>query len=129
MNILVSESADFNEDKGYEATLRLMEEHPTANVIYSHNDAMSFGVITALEELGKVPGEDVLIVQSREHRTQAANREAARTRLEDLIARASHRPRKRRATKPTAASRERRLSDKKRRGAAKQRRASSVGDD
>jgi len=62
MHILVSESADFNEDKGYEATLRLMKEYPTANVIYSHNDAMSFGVITALEELGKVPGEDVLIV-------------------------------------------------------------------
>lgn len=62
MHILVSESADFNEDKGYEATLRLMKEYPTADVIYSHNDAMSFGVITALEELGKVPGEDVLIV-------------------------------------------------------------------
>jgi len=62
MTILASESADFNEEKGYEATLRLMEEHPTANVIYSHNDGMSFGVITALEEMGKVPGEDVLIV-------------------------------------------------------------------
>jgi galactofuranose transport system substrate-binding protein len=62
MEILVSESADFNEQKGYEATLRLMRAHPTANVIYSHNDAMSFGVITALEELGKEPGEDVLIV-------------------------------------------------------------------
>ena len=62
MNILVSESADFNEEKGYEATLRLMKKYPTANVIYSHNDGMSFGVITALEELGKVPGEDVLIV-------------------------------------------------------------------
>jgi ribose transport system substrate-binding protein len=62
MNILVSESADFNEEKGYEATLRLMAEYPTANVIYSHNDAMSFGVITALEELDLVPGEDVLVV-------------------------------------------------------------------
>jgi galactofuranose transport system substrate-binding protein len=62
MTILASESADFAEAKGYEATLRLMAEHPTANVIYSHNDAMSFGVITALEELGKIPGEDVLIV-------------------------------------------------------------------
>jgi ABC-type sugar transport system substrate-binding protein len=62
MTILASESADFNEAKGYEATLRLVEEHPTVDVIYSHNDAMSFGVITALEELGLVPGEDVLIV-------------------------------------------------------------------
>ena len=62
MEILVSESADFNEVKGYEATLRLMKQYPSANVIYSHNDAMSFGVITALEELGKVPGSDVMIV-------------------------------------------------------------------
>lgn len=62
MEILVSESADFNEDDAYEATLRLVEENPTVNVIYSHNDAMSFGVITALEEMGKKPGEDILIV-------------------------------------------------------------------
>ena len=62
MTILASESADFNEVKGYEATLRLMRQNPTATVIYSHNDAMSFGVITALEELGKVPGRDVLVV-------------------------------------------------------------------
>jgi ribosome-associated protein len=63
--------------------------------------------------------DDVLIVQAREHRTQAANREAARTRLEELIERASRRPRTRRATRPTAASRERRLTEKKRRSAAK----------
>jgi ribose transport system substrate-binding protein len=62
IKIVASESADFNEDKAYAATLRLMEEHPTANVIYSHNDAMSFGVVTALEELGKTPGEDVTII-------------------------------------------------------------------
>jgi galactofuranose transport system substrate-binding protein len=62
MKILASESADFNEEKGYEATLRLVEEHPEVDVIYSHNDAMSFGVIKALEELGKEPGKDVLIV-------------------------------------------------------------------
>lgn len=62
MEILASESGDFNEQKGYELTLRLVKEHPTANVIYSHNDAMSFGVITALEELGLVPGQDMLVV-------------------------------------------------------------------
>ena len=62
VDILVSESADFNEDLGYEATLRLVEEYPEANVIYSHNDGMSFGVITALEEMGLVPGEDITII-------------------------------------------------------------------
>jgi ribosome-associated protein len=73
--------------------------------------------------------EGVLIIQSREHRTQAANREAARARLDDLIQRASRRPRKRRATKPTAAARERRLTDKKRRAVAKRRRGSTADDD
>lgn len=62
MKLLVSESADFDETKAYNATLRLVPQYPSANVIYSHNDAMSFGVITALEELGKVPGKDILIV-------------------------------------------------------------------
>jgi galactofuranose transport system substrate-binding protein len=62
MEILVSESADFNEEQGYEATLRLVEEYPEVTAIYSHNDAMSFGVVTALEELGLVPGKDVLVV-------------------------------------------------------------------
>ena len=67
--------------------------------------------------------DDVLIVQAREHRTQAGNREAARARLEDLIERASRRPRRRRPTRPTSASRERRLTEKKQRGAAKKHRA------
>lgn len=62
VTILASESADFNEAKGYDATLRLMKAHPTANVIYSHNDGMSFGVLTALEELGLVAGKDVTVI-------------------------------------------------------------------
>jgi len=62
MKLLVSESADFDEAKAYSATLRLVPQYPTATVIYSHNDAMSFGVIKALDELGKVPGKDMLVV-------------------------------------------------------------------
>lgn len=77
----------------------------------------------------RMTADDVLIVHAREHRTQAANREAARLRLEDLVTRAERRPRKRRATKPTAASRERRLVAKKRRATAKKRRARQSDDD
>jgi galactofuranose transport system substrate-binding protein len=62
MKLLASESADFDETKAYAATLRLIPQYPSATVIYSHNDGMSFGVITALEELGKVPGKDILVV-------------------------------------------------------------------
>jgi ribose transport system substrate-binding protein len=62
MSILVSQSGDFNQQMGHDLTLSLVPANPTANVIYSHNDAMSFGVIQALQELGKVPGQDITIV-------------------------------------------------------------------
>src|SRR5215203_1555276 len=39
--------------------------------------------------------EGVLVIDAREHRTQAQNREAARLRLIDFIERATHRPKKR----------------------------------
>jgi ribosome-associated protein len=70
--------------------------------------------------------EGVLVIQAREHRTQAQNREAARTRLLALIARAAVRPKKRRATKPHAAARERRLGEKKKKGEIKARRRAPV---
>jgi ribose transport system substrate-binding protein len=62
MSILVSQSGDFNQAMGHDLTLQLLPQYPTANVIYSHNDGMSFGVIQALQELGKVPGQDITIV-------------------------------------------------------------------
>jgi ribosome-associated protein len=64
--------------------------------------------------------EDVLLIDSREHRSQALNREAARARLIAMIERASHRPKHRRPTRPKAAARENRLATKKKRGAVKQ---------
>ena len=63
---------------------------------------------------------DMLLIDSREHRTQAQNREAARVRLEALIAQASRRPKRRKPTRPTVGAREARLSSKKKRGAVKQ---------
>lgn len=61
----------------------------------------------------------VLVIDSREHRTQPLNREAARARLIALIQHAARRPKRRRPTRPTGASRERRLDAKRRRGAVK----------
>jgi ribosome-associated protein len=60
--------------------------------------------------------EGVLVIDSREHRTQVQNREAARERLVALLRHAAHRPKKRRPTKPGIAAREGRLQAKKRRG-------------
>jgi ribosome-associated protein len=68
---------------------------------------------------GRLTSDGVLIIDSREHRTQAQNREAARERLIGLIRQAARRPKKRRATRPSAASRERRLESKRQRSRVK----------
>jgi ribosome-associated protein len=61
----------------------------------------------------------VLLIDSREHRTQAQNREAARERLAALIRKAAVRPRTRRPSRPGRAAKERRLTEKKRRADVK----------
>jgi len=64
----------------------------------------------------RLTSEGVLLIDSREHRTQAQNREAARARLVALLQHAARRPKTRRPTKPKKAARERRLESKRRRG-------------
>ena len=71
----------------------------------------------------------VLLIDSREHRTQAMNREAARARLAALLVEAEKRPKKRRATRPSKASKERRIETKKKRSTVKATRGRSGGDD
>jgi ribosome-associated protein len=68
----------------------------------------------------RVTADGVLLIDSREHRTQSANREAARERLRQLLAQAAVRPVKRRKTRPTAASKERRIASKVKRREIKQ---------
>jgi ribosome-associated protein len=67
----------------------------------------------------RMTADGVLVIDSREHRTQSANREAARERLRQLLAQASVRPKRRRKTKPTAGSNDRRIISKVRRGEKK----------
>ena len=61
----------------------------------------------------------VVIVTARRHRTQERNREDAMERLLELIRRAAEPPKPRRPTKPTLASRRRRLDAKARRSRLK----------
>ncbi|OZM71553.1 aminoacyl-tRNA hydrolase [Amycolatopsis antarctica] len=73
-----------------------------------------------LERLGSRLIDGVLTIAASEHRAQLANREAARARLVALLREASAPPpAKRRPTKPTRGSKERRLASKKRRGDVK----------
>ncbi len=63
--------------------------------------------------------DGVLVIMAQRHRTQERNREDARERLIDLIRQAAVRPKPRRPTRPTLASRERRIEGKKRRAGVK----------
>src|SRR3954469_561600 len=74
----------------------------------------------------RVTADGVLIIDSRAHRTQGKNRESARARLAELLQRAMRPRRKRRSTKPSAASRERRLSSKHRRATVKKQRRATA---
>jgi ribosome-associated protein len=67
----------------------------------------------------RMTADGVLVLDSREHRTQAQNREAARARLVAMLQQAAIRPKRRRPTKPKAAAREQRLKAKKLRAEVK----------
>ena len=67
----------------------------------------------------RMTGDDVLLIDSREHRTQAQNREAARARLVALLQLAAKRPKTRRPTKPKRAAKEKRLESKRQRSVVK----------
>jgi ribosome-associated protein len=71
----------------------------------------------------RLTDEGVLVIDSRVHRTQAQNREAARERLAGLIRKALVKPKARRKTRPTKAAKQKRLDAKKRRGDIKSLRA------
>ena len=79
------------------------------------------------ERLRRVAGkrmtrDGVIVIHARRYRTQERNRRDALDRLVTLIRRATERPKPRRRTKPTGASREKRLQTKRRRSEAKRRR-------
>ena len=66
--------------------------------------------------------EGVLVIRAERHRTQELNRADARERLIELVRQATIVPKRRIATRPTKASKERRLDSKVRRGEIKRRR-------
>jgi ribosome-associated protein len=67
----------------------------------------------------RLDGEGRLVVTSQVTRNQSRNLEDARGKVRELIAAALVPPRRRRATRPTRTSRERRIAGKKQRGVTK----------
>ena len=81
------------------------------------------------ERLLKIAGrrlaaDGVIVIDSREYRTQPQNREAARARLLALVEQAAVPPKKRTATKPKNSARVKRLTTKKIRSEIKRARTS-----
>jgi len=68
---------------------------------------------------GYVTGDDELVVSSRASRSQASNLDAARARMAEMFQSQLQPPKRRKPTKPTRASKKRRLDAKSRRGATK----------
>jgi ribosome-associated protein len=83
--------------------------------------SLSVGVRDRLVALAgrRMTDEGVLVIRAERFRTQERNREDARKRLADLVRQALHVPKKRIATKPSKASRTRRLDAKVKRGDVK----------
>lgn len=78
--------------------------------------ALDEGVKQRLRRLAgrRVTDDGALLIIARNHRTQDQNRREALERLADLVRQALVRPKTRKATKPTRASKERRLESKSR---------------
>ena len=78
----------------------------------------------------KVTKQDILVIEASAFRSQEKNRGDALARLIDLIQRASKKPKPRHKTKPTLASKRKRIESKKRKGNIKKmRRPPAVSDE
>ncbi|HEY4987998.1 MAG TPA: alternative ribosome rescue aminoacyl-tRNA hydrolase ArfB [Bradyrhizobium sp.] len=95
-----------------------------------HSPSLPDDVRVRLLRLGghRLTKDGVLIITARESRDQKRNREIARERLAELIERASYVAPKRKKTRPTKASKERRLDSKKRDARTKRQRSRSYDD-
>jgi ribosome-associated protein len=70
----------------------------------------------------RITSDDVIVISAQRFRTQEHNKRDAFERLEELVAEARIEPKIRRATKPTRASKERRLEGKQQRSNVKSKR-------
>ncbi len=88
------------------------------------------GVRERLERLAgrRMTKDGILVITAQRHRTQDRNRQDARERLVDLIRQAADPPTIRRPTRPTFASKRRRLDAKSRRSSLKDQRGPSRDD-
>lgn len=95
-----------------------------------HSRALTDDIRVRLLRMGghRMTKDGVLIITARESRDQVRNRQIARERLAELVRNAMHVPKKRKPTRPTRASKERRLETKKRDARVKRQRSKRFDD-
>ncbi|MDR1427970.1 MAG: D-ribose ABC transporter substrate-binding protein [Bifidobacteriaceae bacterium] len=62
LELLQTETANWNRDEGFQKMEILLQAHPDLTGVLSGNDEMALGAIAAIEAAGKVPGKDVLVM-------------------------------------------------------------------
>jgi simple sugar transport system substrate-binding protein len=62
MKITRSQTGDFKRKNGKEVMEAFLKADPNIQAVYAHNDEMALGAIQAIEEAGKVPGKDIIVV-------------------------------------------------------------------
>ena len=96
-----------------------------------HSPSLPYDMRMRAERLAgrRLTREGVLVITAQQHRTQERNRQDALDRLVELLKEAAVRPKTRRPTRPTKASKVRRLEGKKRRSNVKAMRGGRPGMD
>jgi len=63
MQIIASQTGDFNQEKGQEVMEALMQQYgDQVTAVYAHNDNMALGAIQAIKDAGRKPGEEILVI-------------------------------------------------------------------
>jgi ribosome-associated protein len=108
--------------------------HKTSSAVHLRFDVRASSLPEDLKERlltlrdQRISGDGVIVIKAQQLRSQEQNRAAALERLAEMVRAAAHRPKTRRPTRPTRASKRRRLDEKTRRGTVKALRR-GVGDE
>jgi galactofuranose transport system substrate-binding protein len=62
MKIVKSQTGNFNAADGKQVMEAFLKADKTINAVYAHNDDMALGAIQAIQEAGKKPGKDIIVV-------------------------------------------------------------------
>ena len=96
-----------------------------SNAVHMRFDIGASSLLATLKERlmdlrdQRISSDGIVVIKAQQHRSLEKNRAEAMLRLHELVTRAAHVPKPRRATKPSRAAKKRRLDSKVKRGQIK----------